>query len=112
MVPLRTARIRAAIIRKGITSERDLYDWHNSNGWHGARPSAANLRCRGGGIGSHGRLGRETTCRGGAESCVARSGPRGKPERVYRAHAVLQTEIPQSLTRSCAHAAGAKAVLG
>src|SRR6266699_3782337 len=71
---LRTAPMEAANIQKGITSERHQ---------HGARPFADNLRCGGCGIGSHRRLGRETTCGGGAESCVARSGARGQSERVY-----------------------------
>src|ERR1700675_1982123 len=99
---LHTGRIKAVNIRKGNTSERDLY---------GARPFAANVRRRGCGIRSYRRLGRETTCGGRAESCVARSGASGESERVYRAHAGLQAEIPRPLARGGAHPAGAKAVL-
>src|SRR5256885_9522378 len=102
MAHSRTEAMKAALTRKGTTNEQES---------RGPGSFAADLRCCGGWFGSDGRVGGQTARGGGAESSVARGGPRGEPEGVYRARARVQAQIPGPLAGTCADPARAKAVL-
>jgi len=93
---LRTAAMKAVSFRKGNHKEHELRSARSST--KPTTPCCGDRAPR--------AAGPRNNLPGGAESRLARSRPRGHPKSLYRAHAVLQAQIPRSLAevvRTAAH---------